>query len=260
MNTVLNITNGDCAVDIMRKADVYGDFLPWRDLLHEGPVPQGLALKELSEVRARYIAEQGWGDPEQVIADFSARNNTLQCYREYSKVVLWFEHDLYDQLQILQILDWFSDKPIAPGQLILICTERYLGMLKPDEISVLFQFEQEISQQHLAVAKSAWKAFRSDTPQAWADLLQLDTTALPFLSDAVIRLLEEYPNPVNGLSRIQQQSLQILSGGEVAPGRLFALYQETEQRRFLGDWSFRNLLRQMIHSHPRYCNYQKVLR
>jgi hypothetical protein len=30
---VLNITNGDCAVEIMKKAGIAGDYLPWRDVL-----------------------------------------------------------------------------------------------------------------------------------------------------------------------------------------------------------------------------------
>lgn len=37
MRNILNITNGDCAVEIMKKADISGVFLPWRDVLHDGP-------------------------------------------------------------------------------------------------------------------------------------------------------------------------------------------------------------------------------
>ena len=250
MQTVLNITNGDCAVEIMQLAGLPGDFLPWQDVLHEGPVPGGLSLSALSEVRARYIAEQGWGSQEQIKADFIDRDSKLKRYQDYSKVILWFEHDLYDQLQILQILDWFAGQTLTPGQLIIICTAQYLGMHKPDEISSLFRFEQAITEQHLAVAKTAWKAFRSDTPQAWTDLLQLDTSPLPFLHDAIIRLLEEYPSPENGLSRTQYQALRIVAKDEIKPGRLFAQYQETEQRRFMGDLSFWAILEQMINSNP----------
>ena len=40
MERILNITNGDCAVDIMKKAGINGDFIPWRDVLYDGPVPR----------------------------------------------------------------------------------------------------------------------------------------------------------------------------------------------------------------------------
>lgn len=36
---MLNITNGDSAVEIMKAAKSEGVFLPWQDVLHDGPVP-----------------------------------------------------------------------------------------------------------------------------------------------------------------------------------------------------------------------------
>jgi hypothetical protein len=60
MKKVLNITNGNSAVKIMRQADIPGTFLSWDDVLHDGPVPAGLLLEELSKVRAQFIVECGW--------------------------------------------------------------------------------------------------------------------------------------------------------------------------------------------------------
>jgi hypothetical protein len=77
MGDILNITNGDGAIGIMRKANIPGVFLPWRDVLHEGPVPRGLSLAELSRVRAEFIASRGWGTPEAVTQDFIERDNLL---------------------------------------------------------------------------------------------------------------------------------------------------------------------------------------
>lgn len=50
-----------------------GSFLPWRDVLHEGPVRAGLALEELSRERAAFIAEAGWGRRQEVLKQFQAR-------------------------------------------------------------------------------------------------------------------------------------------------------------------------------------------
>ena len=49
MKRVLNITNGDSAVEIMREAGIEGDFLPWRDVLHVEPVPARLSFADLSK-------------------------------------------------------------------------------------------------------------------------------------------------------------------------------------------------------------------
>ena len=69
----LNISNGDSAVKIMREAGIEGDFLPWSDVLHVGPVPAKLSFEALSEVRAEYIVGQGWADAENVDRLFRER-------------------------------------------------------------------------------------------------------------------------------------------------------------------------------------------
>ena len=99
----------------MGDAGIPGDYLPWRDVLHEGPVPAGLDLDPLSRVRAEFIVSRGWGNKTDVEASFIERNRALRAYRNYDKIMLWFEHDLYDQLQILEVLNWFSNQVPAPA-------------------------------------------------------------------------------------------------------------------------------------------------
>lgn len=53
----LHITNGDVAATVIEKAAIGGEVLPWRDVLHEGPVPAGLSLEQMSEIRAQFIAD-----------------------------------------------------------------------------------------------------------------------------------------------------------------------------------------------------------
>ena len=94
MTRVLNITNGDSAVSLMRAGGVPGDFLPWRDVLHDGPVPGDLDLERLSALRARFIAERGWGNRRDIDAAFRERDKLLEASIHRERVVLWFEHDL----------------------------------------------------------------------------------------------------------------------------------------------------------------------
>lgn len=246
MENILNITNGDSAVEIMKAANIPGVFLPWRDVLHDGPVPAGLTLEKLSEVRANFIIESGWGSPENIKQDFIERDNTLKSFEKYEKVILWFEHDLYDQLQILQIIDWFDKNRPKDSSLSIICVDKYLGMLSPEEMATLFQYEEPVTEEHYELSSEAWSAFRTDTPEQWVALLQMDTTKLPFLEGAILRLLEEYPNCSNGLSRTAQQALKIISQGEKRAGRVFGAFQDSEERKFMGDSSFWEILHQLL--------------
>ena len=250
MPKILNITNGDSAVEIMEKADIVGDFLPWRDVLHEGPVPDARSLEALSTIRANYIANQGWGPKALIKQSFIDRDNALKSTTQYEKIILWFEHDLYDQLQILQILDWFHLNRPKTAALCLICVDQYLGMLTPTEMTALFKYERPVSDQHFDLAMKAWSAFRSDTPEKWQALLKTDTTALPFLEASILRLLEEYPSCANGLSRTAHQALDIIEQGASKPAKIFGLFQQTEERRFLGDRSFGAILQEFSNANP----------
>src|SRR5215468_11030150 len=128
MPSTLHITNGDSAGGLMRQAGFEGDILTWRDVLHEGPVPAQLSLPELSALRVRFLADKGWGEREAIAAEFVARATQLQSCSRYDRIVLWFEHDLFDQLQLLQLLAWFAADDRGRAALFLLCIGSYPGV------------------------------------------------------------------------------------------------------------------------------------
>ncbi len=65
MGGTLHITNGDSAAGVMREAGFDGEILPWRDVLHEGPVSAEPPLTTLSHLRAHFIADKGWPNSTQ---------------------------------------------------------------------------------------------------------------------------------------------------------------------------------------------------
>ena len=113
----LIITNGDSAVAAIQQAGIEGERLPWRDVLHDGPAPRTPSLASLSKIRARYIAGCGWGDEAGIFRDFQAWDEWLLRTTTLDEIVHWFEHDLYDQLQLLQVLHVFATASEAPVQL-----------------------------------------------------------------------------------------------------------------------------------------------
>src|SRR5947209_11115587 len=104
---MLHITNGESAGQLIQETGITGTLLTWDDVLHEGPTPADLSLGQMSEVRARFIANYYTLPFEEVMADFVRRDTALTHFHLHEEVVLWFEHDLYDQLQLLQLLNWF---------------------------------------------------------------------------------------------------------------------------------------------------------
>lgn len=242
---MLHITNGDSAADLIRDAVFSGQILAWRDVLHEGPVPAGLSLHQLSELRAEFIAAQDWGSLPTVKRSFAERDETLVRFREHEEVVLWFEHDLYDQLQLIQLLAWFYGRERGATRLSLICIGEYpgihpfhgLGQLNVQQMASLFPVRHAVTPKEIKTGHLAWQAFTAPDPRELENLLALNLTALPFLRPALQRHLQQFPATRNGLSRTEQQILSAVAAGQQTPGAIFQYDQAQEEHVFMGDWT-----------------------
>jgi hypothetical protein len=237
---MLHVTNGDSAVLGIEGTGVGGDVLPWRDALHEGPLPAGVEADELRAVRARFLAECGWGDAETIEADMRARDERLQSALARDEVVvLWFEHDLYDQLQLLQILDAVDGEA---GAVEAILPDRFLGAMAPEELSALWKERAPVRSDQVALAGFAWEAVRAPGPQGIEALLNTHTAALPHLGPALRRHLEELPGVGDGLGRTERQALEALRDGPRSAIDVFVATQRAEEAAFLGDtWMWARL-------------------
>jgi hypothetical protein len=236
---MLHITNGDSAASGIRETGLPGEVLSWIDVLHEGPVPPDLGLEQLRTVRAEFIASCGWGTFEEAMDQFSRRDQALTQSLGQDEVVLWFEHDLYDQLQLIQILDWYGHQEMARTKLALICGTEYLGSSAAERLRERFPQRQPVSKFQLALARAAWAAFRSPDPTQLTDLLRQDTSALPFLASALLRHLQQFPSKKNGLSRSESQALEVIRSGVTSIGEVYrASHHDREEAIFLGDTVF----------------------
>src|SRR5215471_13496969 len=235
---MLHVTNGESVS--LRQSGLDGDVLVWLDVLHEGPVPAGLDPDELRRVRGLFLdAEWQRGLPAEL--ELAHRDAALDT--EDDHVTLWFEHDLFDQLQLIQILDRLHH---APANVALICTDRYLGPMTAAELAALWPRRHTVSEAEFALAESAWKAFRGPDPAAIEELLARDTSALPFLAGALRRHLQQFPSVESGLARTERQILQVAAGGGHTFATLFAAEQRLEERIFMGDTSLRRWIRGLM--------------
>jgi hypothetical protein len=231
---MLHITNGESVIHSFAAARIEGAYLSWRDVLYEGPVPD-LPHEALSDVRARAISALGWGEEADVRSAFAARDAALASFHDHDEIVLWFEHDLFDQLQLIQALAWFANQDLRETQLSLVYIASH------EQIPALLPERRPVTSDQLSLGRTAWKAFCAPHPGAIVDLLSPnlshDLSPLPFLAAALRRLIEEYPSTHNGLSRTEQQLLEAVASGERDRAAIFLASQKREESIFLGDSS-----------------------
>jgi hypothetical protein len=101
--STLHITNGDSAGDTLRRI-VTDAVTITADPLHEGPAPpvEGDAWYE---VRARFLASDSEASHEDVKNHLAAWDRAIVDGCRAGDIILWFEHDLFDQLLLIRTLD-----------------------------------------------------------------------------------------------------------------------------------------------------------
>ena len=226
---VLHVMNGDSMRPILASSGLDGDLVVHADPLYEGPVPAGLSDQQLREVRATYWASFGGATYNEMLAVAVAADAALERYPEYDELVLWFEHDLLDQLQLVRLLDWFWRRPARPLVLSLVSinafpgTEPFLGLgqLNGQQLASLYGGRSDVTEAQLELAHAAWTAFTSPDPTELQVFLSRDKGELPFLAPALRRWLEEFPAVGSGLPRTERQILTVLAAAAVqAPTQL----------------------------------------
>ena len=245
--SLIHVTNGESAGNTLRQTTLGGAVLAWQDALHEGPVP-ATPRRELLRTRARFLADCGWGRRQALLSSLARRDRELlDALREGPRVVLWFEHDLYDQLQLLDVLA-LADAAEAAPELIVVGSYpgrpsfHGLGELTANELEALWPSRRPAEATALRSATAAWAALREPDPVALAELAARGTAELPFLDSALRRLLEELPAPSDGLSGTERRGLEAVAAGADTPPAAFLAAQRLEEAPFLGDtWFYRDL-------------------
>ena len=249
---MLPITNGDSVASTLRRAGLPGEVAVTADVLHEGPCLTGASPAEWREARARHLARAGHASYDEALQSLVEADAALDSAGSHDEVVLWFEHDLFDQLLLVRALAHLGRAGLA-GRTRLICIGSHpaftrfvgLGQLSAAQLAALFPGRAAVTDAQVALAAETWRRFGADDPSGFAALAGEGTPDLPFLGAAVRRQLEEFPSVRNGLSRAQHQALAAVAAGAADLATAFLSTQEMEEAAFMGDTVFFGLAREL---------------
>jgi len=235
----LHVANGTSTTMTLEEAGVPGITSIWADPLHDGPVPN-VPDGELVEVRARFLAD---GSYEATLNGLKDWRRVIHEYDAYGELVLWFEHDLFYQLNLIQLLTFVRQALPDTKTVSLICIDSFpgrpsfkgLGELTAAELAPLLDTRQRLTAAQYALAARAWDAFRQPSPEALDAVRREGTDALPFLAPALARFLQEYPWTRDGLSRHERRLLQLAAEGPTSLARAFPLMDDGDRAYYVSD-------------------------
>jgi hypothetical protein len=254
----LHIANGTSVTTTLDPIAVPGDRMIWCDPLHDGPVPANVSDAELRRVRAAFLASSsGATSHDDILRELERADRQVAESAKYDEVILWYEHDLFDQLNLIQLLERLSRVSPRPT-VTLICIDAHpdhprfkgLGELSATELTALLPGRAAVTDAQYASATAAWAAFRSPDPRDVERWLEADRGALPFLGPALRRHLEEFPWTTTGLSRREGRLLGLLRNGERTSWELFRQVDGDDRRFYVTDTALRDLLVRLANATP----------
>lgn len=242
MANQLHILNGDATVPEFQKSGISGEIVVWREVLCEGPVAGPIRGDQFWINRAAYIEQTLGGEhyDEKMISEL----DKIRDLSTYNEVVLWFEYDLFCQVNLLACLNFIEHEHIS-----LVCLGdeldgqlRGLGEIGARHFITLFENRTLLSKNDLAYAKTAWQAYTHDTPEKLLALASSDTFI--HLNPAIKAHLTRLPGK-NGLNQVEEKMLSLIKEGINDDRKLVGTMLRDQGYFGLGDLQYFQYLEQL---------------
>lgn len=230
MSGWLHITSGESAGDGLRQAGLPGDVLVWRDLLYDGRRTAGWPDDDVLGKRARFLMRATGGALEEgrILQSLTSQYGRLEEAWARDRMVLWFDACLFDQAMLAHILACLGAR--RSRHVDLLCIGAFpgiepfhgLGQLTPGQLASLFGLRAPVTDTQFRFATAVDQAFAAQDAAALTGVARGTGAPLPHMPAAAARWLQEQPDPVTGLGRLECLALEAVRSGCETPQQVYA--------------------------------------
>jgi hypothetical protein len=183
----LHVLPGDATVAQFNDSGVDGSVAVCRECLVEGPVA-GETRGELFRERAEFIRAAYDGDD--YAANVAAEFEKLLALRAGDEVNLWFEYELFCQVNYwfcLSLLEGTGAKVFRVSPILRDQSDKWkgFGQLSSRDMATCFAARVELSAEDIRRGAKLWDAFRFGRADEMRELAVTDSGAFPMLSETV---------------------------------------------------------------------------
>lgn len=244
---MIHIVNGDV---VGKRLNVEGEVIIWREMYDWGPLSHEWGITDFIGRRAAFFEEKIELPSSIFIKNSKSQLETLQQIQAQEEVVLWFEHDFYDQTMLMYVLNELQNR----GANLFMVTldshpevEPFLGMgqLSSEQLTELEKTKKRVTPEQVQEAVEGWRAYTSahlSTTEKW---IRESPHPLPYLKDAMIAHLDSIPCSDKGLSYVEEWVLNDLKGQMRPFYELLSSLQSQRRYDGLSDFRLSYILRQL---------------
>lgn len=264
MSQTLHILNGDSTKSIFEQTGIAGDIFVWREVLSEGPVSPDFNSAEFwnqrEEFMTAYFSLEEGEYQRDLMTPFQQMEEQLE---DYSEVCLWFEYDLFCQINMIALIHWFEKKRL-PGQTIsLICSGKTedssdlkgLGEISPEAYQQLYSNRLKLNTREFEFASDVYAAYCSSSPQSLFTYTIIPSDEFVYLSEAISTHYRRFPYKGIGLNEIEQQMIFFIQEGVKEPRKLVGKMLTWQTIYGFGDLQYFKILERLK---PLFENFEKL--
>ncbi len=243
----LHVLNGDATRAIFERSGIKGQVIVWRDVLTEGPIGDNIHTDLFWEKRKSYMESTYPGDytyEDKVRSDIEQLRNA----RDFGEVTLWFEYDLFCQVNMVACLSFFEHPTVS-----LVCLGdelagrlQGLGEIASTDYLKLFEGRRQLTIEDLKYAEEAWKCYSSGNKKQIARFSH-DHRTFKYLGPAFQAHIDERTPASNGLSKVERRMLQLIDGGIGEERKLVGTMLREQTWLGFGDLQYFTILKGLKH-------------
>ncbi|WP_420553657.1 DUF1835 domain-containing protein [Tenacibaculum aiptasiae] len=215
-SSLLHITNGDTTTLQLKNLNFKGDIITWREMLCEGKTSVDVGSENFWKTRFDFL-KSSYKVTKRKFIDYTLKEYRNLCnQKKQDEIVLWFEYDLFCQINMLAVISWL--KRYRKNQKIsLVCSgkiansEKLLGLgeLSPTQLKEHFKNRAILTQDDIEYADYIWQLYCSDSPLQLENASKLNPKSpFVYLEEAIKAHLLRFPSIENGLNHIENNILK----------------------------------------------------
>lgn len=245
--SILHITNGDSTTKYLQKLNIQGDFITWREMLCEGRTEVKVGSEEFWKSRFDFL-KQSYKITKKQFIDLTLKEYRNLCNQKtQEEIVLWFEHDLFCQVNMLAVISWL--KRYRKGRKIsLVCSgeitgsEKLFGLsqLSEKQIKNHYQNKVELTLDDIEYADYVWQLYCSNNPIQLQNVYQFQpSSTFKYLTAGLLAHLQRFPSLSNGLNAVENNLLNLASQNTFASkSKLVSAIIQSENHYGFGDLQY----------------------
>ena len=246
--SILHITNGDSTTNYLKKLNFQGDFITWREMLCEGKTSSDIGSEHFWKSRFEFL-KQSYKVTKKQFIDLTLKEYRNLCnQKSQEEIVLWFEYDLFCQINMIAVLSWL--KRYRKGRKIsLVCSGEIKGSSKLFGLSELsekqlkeqYKNKIELTIDDIEYADYVWQLYCSDNPIKLQNVYQYQqNTTFTYLIDSLLVHLQRFPSIGNGLNNLENNILDIAVNSKIeSQEKLIDVLLQQENKYGFGDIQYK---------------------